>query len=1004
MCQKLKLLILNCIFILTALIAKGQADSIDMGNRTFQQVFDSINTGLIKSRVPYGVLYDRVYPWSDLLSCNDSDTVSSTRFFQAWWDMENSHYSEAPFTPGYNDMRTIVQNNLFDSIITLMNIRYNYSYIDPEAFDDGRMSYTAGQLFDNNLASPYLTKSIGIIALPGDTFIRGVPYTLHFDTTIALNNTPHYIDHIEYYNLTSGTYDIIGPQSDIPVTFDIEGINWLKIIITLENGEKHTTKQKINVKPLFRAGSGCEDPVTGLLVRSNIPFQGYDESDATTSIGNYSIYYHTYPTCQHKIKKPIIILDGFDPQDVRKIDYIYNNSLMYYTGSTPTWLGDQLRAKGYDVIILNFPVLGNDVPKTVQKLNTGGTFTDVDRPGRDGGTDYIERNSYLLVKLIQEVNDSLTTNSSSEKLVIIGPSMGGQISRYALAYMEQQHYLNSSYAEHNCRLWGSFDSPHLGANIPVGLQATLNFYGNLGGEQQAANALNKKVLTIAAKQMLIEQLNGLDNTNIYRQTYIYNLTHNGLAGSNGWPQNLRKVAMVNGSGTGHRDHYEQEEFLHLEGFAVFDIKGIEFIDNFVATPASNSRVFHGSLMQEQNVAGFIPAIATLYQNVYVYNSNSNGSMDVVPAGIFDAQGEIKSGFDESLQQNKQIKHYNWDNYLPYHAFIPTVSALGFKDPNFNWNSALNDRNLVCNNEIYFDNYYFQIDNQLHSSLHPANVDWAIQEIDKGLPDCPSICATAISGTPSWLCTGSIATYSLNSTPPSGTTTTWTVSSGLQINSSNATSVTVQATSYHINAFIKATITNPCGADVVIIKNIISGSPSASISFYQMGNSCEYEAIASPNLTGCTFEWSDDGSSFSSGTINYGDYTPETGVHIPVWVRVTTPDCGTISAMAYFTIENNPAGCMGKRTIPNKPVPIIKNRIDVFPNPSSDFWNIMIYDYLNNKTDVTLTDFTGRQILYQSYESLQESTITLTNKNLCQGIYFIKVQVNGETKIFKAVKY
>lgn len=45
--------------------------------------------------------------------------------------------------------------------------------------------------------------------------------------------------------------------------------------------------------------------------------------------------------------------------------------------------------------------------------------------------------------------------------------MGGQTSRYALAYLEKQGI------PHNTRLWISIDSPHLGANIPLGDQALL---------------------------------------------------------------------------------------------------------------------------------------------------------------------------------------------------------------------------------------------------------------------------------------------------------------------------------------------------------------------------------------------------------------------------------------------------------------------------------------------------------------------------------------------------
>src|SRR5476651_70080 len=102
--------------------------------------------------------------------------------------------------------------------------------------------------------------------------------------------------------------------------------------------------------------------------------------------------------------------------------------------------------KGYDLIFV-----------TYEQYDYNGVHID-------GGADYIQRNAYTLVKIIQDINSKLVASGSSEKLVVVGPSMGGLISRYALTYMEQ-HSL-----DHNTRLWVSFDSPHLGANIPIGDQ------------------------------------------------------------------------------------------------------------------------------------------------------------------------------------------------------------------------------------------------------------------------------------------------------------------------------------------------------------------------------------------------------------------------------------------------------------------------------------------------------------------------------------------------------
>ena len=87
-------------------------------------------------------------------------------------------------------------------------------------------------------------------------------------------------------------------------------------------------------------------------------------------------------------------------------------------------VGDSLLKLGYDLVILDLP---------------------------DGGG-YIERNAMVCIEVINELNRILQKNCSEHKIYVVGPSMGGQITRYALAYMEQNHNINTNNGEHNCCL------------------------------------------------------------------------------------------------------------------------------------------------------------------------------------------------------------------------------------------------------------------------------------------------------------------------------------------------------------------------------------------------------------------------------------------------------------------------------------------------------------------------------------------------------------------------
>jgi hypothetical protein len=72
----------------------------------------------------------------------------------------------------------------------------------------------------------------------------------------------------------------------------------------------------------------------------------------------------------------------------------------------------------------------------------------------------MEDNAQVLKALIQQVNQMKTGNSQS---IVIGESMSGMIARWALRQMENEGIA------HQVKLMLCYDTPHQGANVPVGL-------------------------------------------------------------------------------------------------------------------------------------------------------------------------------------------------------------------------------------------------------------------------------------------------------------------------------------------------------------------------------------------------------------------------------------------------------------------------------------------------------------------------------------------------------
>lgn len=605
-------------------------------DQTYSQAIAKSIQQLNADRIPYGVLYDRVVGWGSLPEWNIEDTTSFIHIKQAWWDLENS---QDVLGSRYDSMNKTVATLLTEDKIPLIAINFGFGYVDSLALEDGRIRIENNQLIDTGGATPYITKKVHLAALATEKVIVNTSYQLVTNNSFLLHNlSDEAISGYIVQDLTSGQTTNLSANGTSEMTFAVLGTNVLKITMNTSNGS-YISYQEIEVIPSgmhTRSTSPTSIEPEDRLVTSTIAFKGYDEATATISHADYHIYYHfkngNKTQSERILKKPIIIVDGFDPMDNRNYSEIYNSLLLYDNGNKK--LGDELRLKGYDVVILNFPITGkgkNDID-----INTNVNIPEI--PGfvnRDGGADYIERNAFLLVKLIQELNAELQLNGSNEKLVVVGPSMGGQISRYALAYMEKKEAEGISNMNHNTRLWISFDSPHLGANIPLAIQKDLYFFGYTGGQQIAKDAYDQQLHSIAARQMLIEQLNrygsvsttdGQNGTASYHQTYYTSLKSNGLPNSSGWPSKPRRVVLVNGNGNGITTNQPSDLFLSLDAYKrfIFNLKVAEIRNRFMPPTGSYDSFFKGTV----TTTGFLNIVFTTME-LYFTNVNQRGSMDIV---------------------------------------------------------------------------------------------------------------------------------------------------------------------------------------------------------------------------------------------------------------------------------------------------------------------------------------------------------------------------------------
>jgi len=425
-------------------------------------------------------------------------------------------------------------------------------------------------------------------------------------------------------------------------------------------------------------------------ITATIGYQGYDETQAYFGEAEYQIF---MDNTTNVLDKPIILIDGFDPGDTRDINGMY--ALLDYNGNN---IADELRDEGFDFVLLNFPI-----------------YTRAsDNVEVDGGSDYIQRNAMILAELISQINAQKTGN---EELVVIGPSMGGLISRYALKYME-----DNSLA-HQTRLFISWDSPHKGANLPISIQYLMNYLAEAnGGNADLQASVEATLNNPASKEMLIDHYLGhLQNGSAYEQD-ASSLLPEGAPNFRdafqteldalGFPQQTRNIAVANGSGIG----------------AMTGSPGMVVLDNVFNIPNSGGSTVDielhfapvaGQTIEVEKTTIDIPIFADI---VYSYNATSFGytdGVDSAPGGKYNMQSflggtsgnQLLTDLINALQQSE-------------FCFIPTISAMAIANEN-DWYQSLDIGNTHTSP---FVAYHIPDVNEDHVTPTQANVDFILLEI------------------------------------------------------------------------------------------------------------------------------------------------------------------------------------------------------------------------------------------------------------------------------------
>lgn len=458
----------------------------------------------------------------------------------------------------------------------------------------------------------------------------------------------------------------------------------------------------------------------------------------TYTFGDFTWYNELglWQGCQQidgRIRKPVLIVEGFDPFNDRNLDPSAEDIVNMqakckednhlYWASNDEGLADELREQGYDVLILNFA----------------------------NGSGELHQNAMTVIEAINYINQHKITNN---ELVVIGPSMGGLLARYALAYMEENNM------EHYTKLFLSFDAPHQGANVCLGVQHAMRFMLNstnvsilqfLPSAMDYVDKFNQRLLDApATKQMLLyhhSQTGGLsaDSDPMFQQ-FQQNL-HNLNFPHDGYPVKCKKIAISNGSAIG------QEQYGFNEGDNLFTFTG--YVPNpilpttlYLRYNALPDHSFKTIFSGYTNIMLF--GVLPVSLNIAIKSVNNTDALDNAPAGtqVFHSQtfnnliAHPISFFNDPCTENPQS--LSWGLVLKddrsKDAFVPTISALDLQNTNdWRYNFFTNHQFHLNNYGAYvfldnlvtpFDEVYVNFSNDPHviTSLDAFSGNWANNEI------------------------------------------------------------------------------------------------------------------------------------------------------------------------------------------------------------------------------------------------------------------------------------
>ncbi len=648
--------LLNLIWALPVVADRKPSLTKSVHRSTFQDAMRQIVATVTPREVPTGLLYTPAYSLVDL-SAYQGTGLAVPLSFRTWQQLyfEMSHsVSYGLALPPLQELRHRAQRATQKRRVPLviLDVRYNVLSMD-ELISRAQLSQRG-----NQSRAIYPEASVFAASLFRDQVRQGERVTVYLDPAFYLSQAT------ELKRVSIDFDDGLGPRDlkmggSVDVRYSDVGSKQVRVTVRDAKGHRRHSTFLLQVRPEQR-------------LRPLIPNLIWVDRTANIPYLNEVASYHAYVFLgagNERLTRPLLIVEGVDFDNESGWEHTIDRL-------EEVSLAQRLLSLGYDLVIVDF----------------------VD------ATDYVQRNSFALVHLIDTV---IAERSGNQPLVVVGVSSGGVIGRYALSWMEAQG------RAHETRLFASIDSPHQGANIPLGLQFWIAFFAEYSAD---ADALLKILNSPAAQQLLVYHHLGMPGPkpHVLRESLLDELAQLGA-----YPSRSRNIAVANGSGAGIAATQlgDQEVPMspgdlilnwHVDTL-VLDIKGAV---RAVPDDGPETPIFEGEF-------------DLLFFDADRLQVSIDGTMpyDNAPGGWRDSQATLAA-------TDPFLGDITTD--FPQHAFVSTISALDLRDEAGAPLSLFHDlsRDSALAQRTPFDAWVYApaLQNESHVELTLENTTFLIEQL------------------------------------------------------------------------------------------------------------------------------------------------------------------------------------------------------------------------------------------------------------------------------------